>query len=383
MSEGTQTSKGLLDYIHLLLKWRWFIIVNFLLVVFITYGITLMLPKWYYSESVVLPPRDKGAGSLVGLGNIARMVGLGGPAGLLGNQEIFSYMSILKSRTLQETVIIEFDLFEAYKMENRSMEDALKILRSNIEFKIDEEGALVIGVYDRDPQRAANMANRFIYLLHEYNTELSVSEARARRLFVERRLEQNKSDLAAVEEKVRSFQSQHKLLILPDQADQSVRGIAELYAARVLQEIERDVAREIVGIDNPMYRRIQVELDALNRRLEGLPDQTIESLRIARDLIIQQKIFELLTPILEEARLEELRDTPTVLVLDRAVPAEQKARPKRLFITLAMGIVSLLFSTGYIISTESMSELKQNNPERYKKIHDVSEILRNPFKKVQ
>jgi tyrosine-protein kinase Etk/Wzc len=381
MSEKEQTSKGLLDYIHLLLRWRWFIIVNFLCIVLITYGITLLLPKWYYSQSVVLPPRDKSAGSLAGLGNIARMVGVGGPASLLGNQEIFSYMSILKSRTLQQSIVREFDLIDAYKIDNNSVGDALEILRSNTVFKIDEEGALVIGVFDRVPQRAADMANRFVELLHEHNTELSVSEARARRKFIERRLDQNRAELAAVEEKVRSFQTEHGLLILPDQADQSVRGIAEMYAARVLQEIERDVAKEIVGTDNPMFRRIQIELDALNRRLVDLPDQTIESFRIARDLLIQQKIFELLTPLLEEARLEELRDTPTVLILDRAIPAEEKARPKRLFITIAMGMISLLLSTGYIVSTDIVSGLRENDPERYKKVRDIHSIVRNPFKK--
>ncbi len=382
MSDEKQEIKGLLDYIYLFLKWRWFIAINFLLVVLITYGITLMLPKWYYSNSLVLPPRDKGAGTLMGMGNIARMVGLGGPAGLLGHQEIFSYMSILKSRTLQETIINEFNLFDVYKIDNNSIEDALEELRSNIEFKIDEEGALEIGVYDKDPARAADMANRFVELLHQHNTELGVSEARARRKFIERRLEQNKIELAELEERVRNFQADHGIIVLPDQADQSIKGIAEIYAARTIKELERDVVQEVVGHDNPLYRRAQLELNALNRKLADIPDQTIESLRIAREFVIQQKIFEMLTPLLEEARLEELRDTPTVLVLDRAVPAEEKSRPKRLLITLAMGIVSLIVSIGYIVSTNSIHSIRDTDPGKYKTIEEIGKILRNPFRKI-
>ncbi len=381
MSDQKENIKSWLDYLYLFLKWRRFIVINFLFVVLVTYGITLLLPKWYHSESVVLPPRDKGMGPLMGMGNIARMVGLGGPAGILGGQELFSYMSILKSRSVQETIIHEFDLFEVYKIDDRLMEDALKELRSNVKFEIDEEGALVIGVYDRDPERAAAMANRFVDLLHKHNTELSVSEARARRQFIERRLDQNKIELTELEEKVKSFQSDYGVIILPEQSEQSVRAIAEIYAARTMKEIERDIAREVVGRDNPMFRKAQLELNALNRKLEGVPDQTIESIRIARDLLIQQKIFELLMPLLEEARLEELRDTPTVLVLDRAVPAEEKSRPKRLLITLAMGIVSLMFSIGYVVSSDRVESIKVSDPEKYKTIEEIGRIIRNPFKR--
>ena len=381
MKSNDQTQpQGLLYYFHLLLKWRRFIAINFIVVVLVTYGITLLLPKWYMSESVVLPPRDKGAGTLMGMGNIARMVGMGGPAGLLGHQELYSYMSILKSRSLQETIVNEFDLFDVYKIDDNSMEDALEALRGNVDFMIDEEGALVINVYDRDPQRAADMTNRFVELLHDRNTELGVSEARARRQFVERRLEQNKVDLAELEQKVQDFQTEHGFIILPEQMEAGTHTLANLYAIRAVKELEMEIYRETFGVENPLYRKSVTEYDVINRKMAGVPEQTVTSMRIFRELLIQEKIFELLTPILEEARLEELRDTPTVLVLDRAAPAEKRARPKRLLITLAMGMVSLLFCVGYVVSSERMKEIQNSNPEQYKIIEEIRQMLRNPFK---
>jgi len=380
-SNDQKQPQGLLFYTHLLLKWRWFIGINFIAVVLITYGITLLLPEWYKSDSVVLPPRDKGPGSLAGLGNIAQMVGIGGPAGLLGHQELYSYMSILKSRSLQEQIIREFNLMEVYKIDDESLEDALDELRSNINFEIDEEGALVISVYDRDPQRAADMANRFVELLHVRNTELGVSEARARRQFVERRLDENKIELARLEQKVEDFQKEHGFIILPEQLDAGSSTLANLYGIQAVKELEKEVYEEIFGVDNPMYQKAVTELSVINRRMANLPEQTVTSLRIFRELLIQQKIHEFLMPILEEARLEELRDTPTVLVLDSAVPAEEKSRPKRLLITLAMGIVSLMFSIGYVISSTQIHSVRDTNPERYKLIEDIGQILRNPFKR--
>ncbi len=380
MSNEKQTSKGMLDYIHLLLKWRWFIAINFLLVVFITYGITLMLPKWYYSESVVLPPKDQMMGPGMGISGIARMVGLPGVTGLLGQQGVYNYVSILKSRSIQEEMIETFNLREIYKMQDDPIEDVLKEFNANVNVEVDSEGALVIGIYDKVPERAAEMANYYVSLLQKNYTELNVTEARARRQFVEKRLDQNKEELETLEERMQTFQREHGFLIVPDQVEQGMKSIAEIYAIRTLKELELDIYKETLGPGNPLYRGAELELKAINNRLSNVPEQTIESLRIFRELLIQQKIFELLTPLLEEARLEELRDTPAVLILDQAVPAEERARPKRLFITLAMGVVCLIVSITYVISTDSLDRLKEANPDKYKKVEEIRSILKSPFR---
>ncbi len=380
MSNEKQTSKGMLDYIHLLLKWRWFIAINFLLVVFITYGITLMLPKWYYSESVVLPPKDQMMGPGMGISGIARMVGLPGVTGLLGQQGVYNYVSILKSRSIQEEMIETFNLRETYKMQDDPIEDVLKEFNANVNVEVDSEGALVIGIYDKVPERAAEMANYYVSLLQKNYTELNVTEARARRQFVEKRLDQNKEELETLEERMQTFQRDHGFLVVPDQVEQGMKSIAEIYAIRTLKELELDIYKETLGPGNPLYRGAELELKAINNRLSNVPEQTIESLRIFRELLIQQKIFELLTPLLEEARLEELRDTPAVLILDQAVPAEERARPKRLFITLAMGVVCLIVSITYVISTDSLDRLKEANPDKYKKVEEIRSILKSPFR---
>lgn len=381
MDDNKNSKVGMLFYIHMILKWRWFIIINFLIVVLITYGITLLMPKWYFSESIVLPTRDKGVGSLMGMGSLARLVGMGGPAGLLGHQEVYSYMSILKSRSLQEQIINEFNLMDVYEIDNNSMTDALKELRRNLEIKIDEEGALVVGFYDKDPQRAADITNRFVELLHDRYIELGIYEARSRRRFLERRLDQNKVELAQLEERLHDFQSKHGLIVMPDQTDTGIAAVAEMYAMQAMKEMEVEIFRETMGADNPLFKSAQMELSVINRRLQTVPDQTVESIRLMREFLIQQKIFELLMPLLEEARLEELRDTPTVLVLDRAVPAEEKSRPKRLLITIAMGIVSLMFSIGYVVSSDRVESIIASDPEQYRTIEEIGRIIRNPFKR--
>ncbi len=380
MSDKTQETKGLLDYIHILLKWRRFIVINFLLVVLITYGITLLLPKWHYSQSIVLPPKDQMMGPAGGLPGIARMVGIPGAAGLMGQQGVYNYLSILKSRSIQVEMINEFDLRKVYDLPDDPIEDVLREFQANVDIVLDDEGALVIGVYDRDPNRAAEMANRYVSLLHKYYTDLNVREASSRREFVEKRLAQNKEELEALEERMRTFQTEHGFIVVPDQIEQGMKSIAEMYAIRTIKELELDVYKETLGPDNPLYKGARLELNAINNRLSGVPDQTVESLRIFRELMIQQKIFELLTPMLEEARLEELRDTPTVLVLDEAVPSDERARPKRLLVTLAMGVVSLIVSISYVLTNDILDKMKETNPDRYNKVQDIRNMLKNPLR---
>ena len=68
--------------------------------------------------------------------------------------------------------------------------------------------------------------------------------------------------------------------------------------------------------------------------------------RMVRDQKILEQVFLLLTSELEEARVREMMDTPTVRILDRAIPPERHVRPKRA--TLAV-MATLLTFAGFVV----------------------------------
>ena len=70
-----------------------------------------------------------------------------------------------------------------------------------------------------------------------------------------------------------------------------------------------------------------------------LPGMEMELVRLTRELKIQETVFTLLTQQHEQAKIAEARDTPVVQVLDKAVPAEWKSKPKT---TLNMAIAGAL-----------------------------------------
>ena len=95
-------------------------------------------------------------------------------------------------------------------------------------------------------------------------------------------------------------------------------------------------------------RAIDAEIAAFDRELARLPGLRTEGARLALDAEIQRRVFTMLTSQLEDARVQEMRDTPTITVLDRARPPEIRTRPKRSLIVLASTMASLLLSAGWL-----------------------------------
>jgi len=71
------------------------------------------------------------------------------------------------------------------------------------------------------------------------------------------------------------------------------------------------------------------ELGQLRQQIANIPTVESELGRQMRDVRLYQQLFVLLSGQLEDARLRETMDVPTVTVLDPAVPTERRARPLR------------------------------------------------------
>ena len=77
-----------------------------------------------------------------------------------------------------------------------------------------------------------------------------------------------------------------------------------------------------------------------------------------RDYEIQTRLMEFILPIYEQAKIEEQKEIPVVLVLDKGMPAERKSAPKRAIIVLAAFLISLLLGISYVLILESFQNLK-------------------------
>jgi hypothetical protein len=77
-----------------------------------------------------------------------------------------------------------------------------------------------------------------------------------------------------------------------------------------------------------------------------------------RELKVQETVYQLLTSQYEQAKLAEARDTPTVQVLDPAIPAERKSRPKIRQNMMLAGVLALAFGIALAFFLEYRERMK-------------------------
>jgi uncharacterized protein involved in exopolysaccharide biosynthesis len=274
------------------------------------------------------------------------------------------------------------------------MEKAVKKLRENAEFDYETEGNIAIKVYDKDPQRAAAMANYFVELLNELSVELGTQEARNNREFVERRYLKNLQDLKNSEDSLRVFQQKYGIYALPEQTASAIKAATELKSEAMAREVELGIAQRSLGAENPKTKALQLQLAELNKKLlemkfgtadwhkdqslalfvpfKDVPALGTEYIRLFREFQIQSKLMEFLLPLYEQAKIDEQKDTPVVLVLDRAVPPERKARPRRSLIVLIFTALAAMLSTAWAFA----KELYDREKERNAKVTAIAEELK-------
>ncbi len=374
------------EFLTITVKYRWFL---FWFVFIITVSVTayaLLAPKWYKSTSSVLPAENtdflsafSGISSLVK--NFSPSKGL---AALTGNTEFDKYMAILKSSTMIDDVINRFEIGKEYEMETAYHENVVKAFLSNLDIQVQDEGDLTITVYDRNPQTAANIANYMISKLNEINTRISITNAKANREFIEKRYMQNVNDINGLENEMKDFQQKYGVVAVPQQIEATVKAMSSIYGELAQKEIAFNVIKRTYGDNSPLVANAQIEVQEIQKKINSLnagsdnskdvnllipfkraPELAYKYLKIYRDLEIQYKILEFVQPMYEQAKVEEARNTPSVLVLDKATPADRKSKPKGSLYALVSFVSSAVIGYFIVFLLVLFQKIKLFEPQKY------------------
>ena len=189
---------NLLDYLRVIYKYKWMIIVMTIIAMAATVAYSLQQPRMYQASASIVPPIDRlsqGGGLAAKLGGAGSML----LQGMLNEGNLSSlYVGILESRTVSEALIDRFDLINVY--ENvKTRTHARKRLGLATHIKASKEGIVHITIKDRDPNRAAAIANAYVEELDTQNKHLSGGQATSKRIFLENRLEEIQSELSKIE----------------------------------------------------------------------------------------------------------------------------------------------------------------------------------------
>jgi tyrosine-protein kinase Etk/Wzc len=362
-----------------LVGWRKFILVWGLVGALVMVVVSLLLPKWYTASTTIFPPEVSPAASMYAqvFQNVsAPLLGQLGS----GTAPETVYIDMLKSRAIREKVIKEFDLMKVYHAS--VIEQALKTFHNRCGFTLLVNGLIVVTFEDRDPQRAAAIANRMIELLDEFSRNMKTTRAGRTREFIEGQLDTHQKELAAAEAKLRDFQSANDALELDEQLQAAMNIISTLTARAISLETEMEIMGHYASSSSEEYKRKQREYDEVLAQLKKLkkssgesdrdlvrsflpalgdvPELALEMIRLKRNVEIQSTVYSMLVKEYEKARIEEARDTPTVQILDRAEVPNLRSRPRRKMLVILGGVVGAgwaaiiaLFTTAWRENRES------------------------------
>jgi uncharacterized protein involved in exopolysaccharide biosynthesis len=355
----------------------------------------LITPEFKSSSTVFPAERADLFGALEGVTSLARSFSARSLSSLGANPELDRYMAILRSGKVLGAVIEKFDLVHVYNITSYPQEKTTKKLLENVDFEIAQEGTLTVTVYDRDPQRAADMANFFIECLNKTNTDLQGQNAKGNRQFIEERFNKNLRDLSAAEDSLRLFQKRYGVIAMPEQTAATIKAASELMGQLAAKEIQLAILKRMQSMDSPSVMDMQVQVEELRRKIREMndgdhltlaginpfvpinkiPDYGAEYIRRYREVEIQYKILQFLTPLFEQAKVEEKRQTPSVIVLDKATPAERKSRPKRLYIMMGGVFVGLFFSIALAGFLDWIAREREKQSTLYKALHGLGQSI--------
>lgn len=393
MSTDMNKPAELSDKIYILYKWKKFIIWNLFIVSIITVGAVLLLPNNYKATATITLPPESSSG-LAGLSNLSGFVGgkssiasMGAKLlGLGAGSSEDMLMAIINSQSTLRHLIDKYDLVDYYEIDDNNIDKTIKAFRDDISVELNEFQMIDISIIHEDTSICANMANYIVEYVDSVNKSLIIEQARNNRLFIEKRYLQNVADLKNAEENLYAFQSKYGIVAVPEQLEVTVKAAAEVESELIKKEVESHFLKQVYGENSPAYRVVQDELDMLRQKISDIknspklsqssnifypfkkmPEMAIEYLRAYREVEIQQSIMEVVLPFYEQAKVEEQKSMPTIIVIDHAVPPMEKYSPKRSIICVGVFLLFLFLLLPVVFVAErAVTRDKYDNPLQVK-----------------
>jgi hypothetical protein len=330
------------------------------------------MPQTFSGLTTLIPPEKQGQSGLMsfltgGSGALDLMKGMENPA-------IDMFKNVLDSRQLSEDISKDPRIRRYFS----SWDTSSKVILFSVQGSMTCE-ALRNGIFnvmidikthwnptqaEKDSARALvpYLAATFVSHLDHYNRERLMTTARNTRIFVQSSYENRMAQLDTAYAKLQEFQEQHKTISLTDQLTASVTSAAGLGSQAQQLEMQLGVEEREMAPNSSRIQSLRAQLEEVKRELkkydEGgisdyvmafkdVPTLTRQLAGLTREVKLLETLSAYLRQQLEQERINEQRDLPTLQVLDAAIMPDRRSSPSRfsmLFLGLFVGfLTSLLY----------------------------------------
>jgi uncharacterized protein involved in exopolysaccharide biosynthesis len=358
-------------------RWK-LLVLGPLLAGLLAFGISFALPKTYLSRTLFVPPQQQQSAAASAIAQLGTLSGLAGAAGGI-KTPADQYVALLQSTTVADHLIDEFKLMQVYDVVYR--DKARLALADNVRITLGKkDGLITVEVEDESPQRAADMANRYVEELRSLTARLALTEAQQRRVLFETQLTQTRDQLTKAQQALQA--SGFSQGALKADAKASAEGYARMRAEATAAEVRLQALRRNLADNTPEVQQALSNLSTLRAQLARLEDSTDltgapDYVSKFREFKYQETLFELLARQYELARVDEGREGALMQVVDEAKPAERKYKPLRAWITAGVWLASLLLLSAAVVGRSWWHDAARD-PARGPKITRIVAALRRP-----
>jgi tyrosine-protein kinase Etk/Wzc len=382
-----------IDVLVLLAERRRTVAVATLVCAVIAAVVAFLLPNEYTSTILLLPPQQNSSLAtqfLSAMGNMSPLAELAGSGlGLKNSNDM--YVGMLRSETVEDAMVRQFNLESEYH------ERYLSLARKAFEKHVDVDGSgrdglIHISVEDRDPKRAAQLANGYVDQFRTLSQNLAVSSAGQRALFFHQQLMQAKDKLSAAEEALKQTELSTGLIELSSQARALIESAASLRAQIAAEQVKIQALQTFAAGQNAQLIEAQQELASLRAQLAKLggsqqsadslivprgkvPQAGLEYVRRLRDVKYYETIFDILARQYELARLDEAREGALIQIVSPAVTPDRKSSPHRGLIILAATFFGFFLGVGLAIAQANLAAIEAD-PEGGARLARLKRALR-------
>ena len=323
--------------------------------------------------------------------NIEGLSGL--TAGLMGttnSQNAINAVIAMNSRQFSEKVIRHFNLIDYYKITTqdslKAMDSALRMLHTKT-MKIGsdpETGLVTVSADTKDKKLSRDIVNYYLQQLDIYNREEKITRGKMNREFLEARVNETRAEIDSLLLALKDFQQRHNAVDIEAQTSSLIKSYSDIIATKMSTDIELELARKNYAENSPIVLELKDRSEALAKQIRqleagkeplkprylidigSLPDLATQYAQLKMNLEIKSKVYEFLYPQYEAAKLEELKDLPTLDILDTPREAGLRVKPKRAVmciiafaLAVVVSIIIVLIKNALELNKERWQEIKK------------------------
>ncbi len=226
---------------------------------------------------------------------------------------------IITSLPVLEKVALELGLVSLHASPTEILQEGMNLRQAVSTNIISDTSIIRIIVNHRDPQMAANIANKVAEVYIAENLKEKTKGSRNVREFIEKQLQEVSVKLKNSEEALARFR-----------AVEAPSGVA-LSLENKLADLEAK-RQDLLKLYTPMHpdvKNTDEQISQLKEQMKTLPAKELDYSRFVREVEIDTKIYKELKDKLAGARITEAEKAEDVSVVDRAYPPRSPISPNK------------------------------------------------------